>query len=269
MGEMGIFNVIIFFAKRIVQSMYSSTDRKKLFRLFKDKERLSATLWCAYHSSSFDAFANRINPTIWNDAKSLRKKIRAEYGVKVEGLPISGGVSGAVGGGGVDPAKLYFLAKVTRPGIALETGVSSGVSSRAMLEAIDENGFGQLYSSDLRVLLPEGKTGFMVPDRLKDNWHLYDEGDDVNLPKIIAEVENIDFFHYDSVKSADSIKIVLDKLKALINADSIVMIDDIDRHSFFKDNDLPETRKFIFNNVGLYIGLSCYKKLVKDGVCEH
>ena len=108
-----------------------------------------------------------------------------------------------------------------------------------------------------------------MPDRLKDNWHLYDEGDDVNLPKIIAEVENIDFFHYDSVKSADSIKIVLDKLKALINADSIVMIDDIDRHSFFKDNDLPETRKFIFNNVGLYIGLSCYKKLVKDGVCEH
>ena len=37
---MGLFNLLIFFSKRIIQSCLSSTYRKKLFRLFKDNKMI-------------------------------------------------------------------------------------------------------------------------------------------------------------------------------------------------------------------------------------
>ena len=255
---MGIFNLLIFFAKRVIQASCNSNERKKFFRLLSDKKRLHATLWCIYHSISFDKFANRISKSEWLNAVKFRSDVRMEYKSKVKGMPISGGIPGSVGGGGVDPAKIYFLTKILNPDVVIETGVSSGVSSRAFLKAISDNGHGKLHSSDLRVLLPEGKTGFMVPKELKNNWFLYNEGDQLNLPNILKQIDKVDLFHYDSLKSQEKIEEVLKILRPYFHNESVIIIDDIDRHFFFKDTDFPGTKKLIFNNIGIYLPIKFY-----------
>ena len=135
------------------------------------------------------------------------------------------------------------------------------VSSRSFLQAISENGHGFLYSSDLRVLLPEGKTGFMVPNELKRSWLLYTEGDDLNIPVILNQIGKIDIFHYDSVKSYNKIENVLKILLPYFHSGTMIIIDDIDRHFFFKNTDFPDKKKLIFNNVGVYFPTAKYKTL--------
>ena len=259
---MGLFNLLIFFSKRIIQSCLNSTYRKKLFRLFTDNERLRSTVWCVFNSDSFDRFAININRHEWKKALEFRSYVRKEYKEKVKGLPISGGIAGSVGGGGVDPAKIYFLTKILAPKIVVETGVSSGVSSRSFLEAMKENEVGNLHSSDLRVFLPEGKTGFMVPNELRENWFLYSEGDEINIPLIINQVDKIDLFHYDSLKSYKEIEKTLNSLSRCFHSKTVIILDDIDRNSFFKDKHFPDSKKLIFNNVGVFIPQTIYRKLI-------
>lgn len=51
-----------------------------------------------------------------------------------------------------DGSYLYALARETKPDIVVETGVASGVSSYAILQAMEDNGKGLLYSVEALVL---------------------------------------------------------------------------------------------------------------------
>lgn len=111
------------------------------------------------------------------------------------------------------PLELHALVRLLRPTHVVEVGVSSGVSSAYLLNALEKNGVGTLHSVDLparpRVTrsgvpsraswsLPPGRTsGWAVPFRLRKRWDLR-LGDKADvLPLFAKELPKVDILVYD------------------------------------------------------------------------
>ena len=52
-----------------------------------------------------------------------------------------------------------------------------------------------------RIKNPENYIGILVDKKKFPNWELKIEGDEVNIPKLISNINHIDIFHYDSDKT--------------------------------------------------------------------
>lgn len=207
----------------------------KTWRTLSQRERLRGTLWAASKSRRFRDFAAERDAALLAEAEAFWDRIIPEHRAAIASLPISGGRSGACGGGGAHGALLYFLVRLLRPKRVLETGVSAGVSSRAILEAMAVNGSGQLYSSDLATHLRPEQVGIMVPERLRGRWRLYREGDEHNIPRILRDTGGeIDFIHYDSAKSYAARMRFVESIGPLADR-AVVAFDDVDRNLAFRD----------------------------------
>ena len=87
--------------------------------------------------------------------------------------------------GGYSQEYLYWLVRIQKPKVVVETGVYRGISSAFILAALHDNGEGKLYSIDLpnaryvgdsgiedfSPLFAKETTGFAVPESLKDRWN--------------------------------------------------------------------------------------------------
>ncbi len=95
----------------------------------------------------------------------------------------------------------YTIVRCTRPAVVLETGVAHGYSSAVILQALQDNGHGRLYSVDLPMFRPGtvSYTGGAVPGRLRSpGWELHVGSDRHVLPSLLKRTGPIDFFFYDS-----------------------------------------------------------------------
>ena len=108
------------------------------------------------------------------------------------------------------PLELYALVRLLRPRHVVEVGVSSGVSSAYLLQALDQNGYGTLHSVDLpqkaapgrapRVSwsLPPGRSsGWAVPFPLRKRWDLRLGDKREVVPLLAEELDQIGLFVYD------------------------------------------------------------------------
>ncbi len=109
---------------------------------------------------------------------------------------------------------LYLAVRFARPGVVFETGVFDGQSSAVVLQALDDNGAGQLISIDLpatstiggstqcmlEASLPAGcAPGWAIPDRLRSRQRLVLGDSKEWLPRLLAEHPRIDIFFHDSL----------------------------------------------------------------------
>ncbi len=110
------------------------------------------------------------------------------------------------------PLELYALVRLLRPTHVIEVGVSSGVSSAYVLQALDRNGKGTLHSVDLPMAgsrsptgsrqpswsIPPGRSsGWAVPFPLRKRWDLR-LGDKKEVLPLVAEVTpSVGLFLYD------------------------------------------------------------------------
>ena len=216
------------FSRLILQRSY------KTLRLFTNWERFKGTLWVEWNKELFDTWAIKKDKNLYNEAANFYQKFRLERTKIIKGLPISGGVSNATGGGGANEALLYFFVRLISAKNVLETGVSAGSSSRSILESLKNNKNGKLFSSDLAIHLNKDQVGILVNKSLRNNWFLTHDGDDVNLPAIFNEEKNFDLIYYDSEKSYEGKKKFHHKILNL-PAPKIIIYDDIDRDSFFSE----------------------------------
>lgn len=112
------------------------------------------------------------------------------------------------------PLELYALVRLTKPTHVVEVGVSSGVSSAYLLQALDRVGTGTLHSVDLPKpdhrprargkrsnpswSLPEGySSGWAVPFPLRKRWDLRLGDKKAVLPLLGAELPSVGLFVYD------------------------------------------------------------------------
>jgi hypothetical protein len=82
---------------------------------------------------------------------------------------------------------------------------------------------------------PESSIGRVVTDELKDNWQLHIEGDEVNLPRILAQVPRVDPFHYDSDKSYSGRSFAVNLIREKLAADGLIVMDDVTDNAWFVD----------------------------------
>jgi len=109
---------------------------------------------------------------------------------------------------------LYVLVRFARPAVVVETGIFDGHSSAVILQALCDNGAGELISIDLPAyseikfstsrmkdtVLPSGcEPGWIIPDRLRPRHRLILGSSAKFLPSVLNEKKNIDMFLHDSL----------------------------------------------------------------------
>lgn len=215
-------------------------------------KRAEALAWCASRAEEVTGYAEAIDPVLWREAEAFaeRDDIRAQAILNRLGVRL---------GGSAHTALLYFLVRQRRPETVVETGVAAGFSTQALLAGLDANGTGTLHSSDFpyfRLVRPERFVGAVVEERLKSRWQLHVKGDRQNLDVILARCGRIGLFHYDSDKSYAGRIFALGRIETRLADDAVIVMDDIDGNSFFRDFvERTGARAHIFRHGCRYVGL--------------
>lgn len=136
---------------------------------------------------------------------------------------------------------LYFLVRISKPQEILETGVWSGKTSWAILQALSDNGRGHLTSIDLGIKeshgskLPTGQIGGFVPQKLRKYWTL-ELGDAKELlPKILPKLGTLDMFYHDSNHSYEHMMFEFQTASAYMKEGGIICSDDINMNNAWMD----------------------------------
>ena len=123
-----------------------------------------------------------------------------------------------------------------RPANVVETGVARGFTTRFILEGLERNRAGHLWSiDDPPVLKPEllAQVGAAVLDRLHHRWS-YLRGSSVQrLPGLLCRLGEIDLFIHDSRHTERNVRFELDQTWTALRPGGILIVDDIDLNRGF------------------------------------
>ncbi len=136
---------------------------------------------------------------------------------------------------------IWCFVRHQRPRNVVETGVAHGVSSRIILEALERNaregnGGGHLWSIDLAPQEPilRKRVGIAVGDRFKHRWTYINGSSRRCLPRLLAELGQIDLFIHDSLHSERNVRFEVDRAWAILRPGCAIVIDDIDSNRGFQ-----------------------------------
>jgi len=143
---------------------------------------------------------------------------------------------------------LYFLVRELKPEIVIETGVHRGVSSLFILQAMEDNNKGTLYSIDLpfaeyetdtrgptKSFLPLEKVGVCVNKELRKRWNLILEDSKKELPKLISSIKSLDIFLHDSKHTYEHMLWEFETIWPVLKENGILISDNINWCSAFDD----------------------------------
>lgn len=217
-----------------------------------NKKQRDVLAWCKAKAENHETFLAELDKTLWEETKTLCSTLKQDADTKLSKIDMH------LGGGGHYPL-LYFLTRYLSAKTVVETGVAAGWSSQAILTALKHNNNGgRLYSSDFpyfRCESPEKLIGFVVDEELKENWNLYIDGDQNNLPQIVSKIEEIDLFHYDSDKSYAGRARALDIVRSRLDKDAVILFDDIQDNFHFRDYVQNEGAAYkVLEFEGKYVG---------------
>ncbi len=159
--------------------------------------------------------------------------------------------------GNFEVMMLYVLIRATKPTVIIETGVASGRSSWAILQALKDNNQGKLYSIDFpqffkgntpemfleetghpefRGFVPEGKMpGWLVPQELRPRWELILGKSSEKLPELLEKLGSIDIFYHDSDHSYENMMFEFETAWPNILRGGFLLSDDVKRNDAFMD----------------------------------
>lgn len=185
-------------------------------------------------------FVNEIVPHLFSISQEVWKEIYLRWGKNQ---------AGTGGWPGNKEIILYLLVRKHLPENIVETGVAQGISSRFILEALNENKTGCLTSIDLPNYDPKGQinrdgvndsvfvrkdlgVGWIVPDKLRQRWTLL-LGDSKEILKNLSLRPDI-FFH-DSDHSYEHMQFEFEWAYSHLTSEGIIVSDDISWNRSFYD----------------------------------
>ena len=147
---------------------------------------------------------------------------------------------------------LYVITRVLKPEIFVETGVASGASSYVILNAMEKNACGALYSIDLppqdweeknreyrnldKVVLPENKRpGWLVPDSLRKRWTLIYGDARKELPVLLDRLGRIDAFYHDAEHTYEAMLYEYKTVWPRLNSGGVLSSDDVSWNEAFDE----------------------------------
>jgi predicted O-methyltransferase YrrM len=132
----------------------------------------------------------------------------------------------------------WCLTRHGRPERIIETGVARGITTRVLLEALERNGSGHLWSIDLPPLLERGladEVAIAVQPRLHERWTLLRGSSRRLLPDLMGRLGSVDLFLHDSMHTARNVRFELDHVWPTLRAGGVVLIDDVEKTVAVRD----------------------------------
>jgi hypothetical protein len=131
---------------------------------------------------------------------------------------------------------IWCLSRHLRPINVIETGVAHGVTSRFILEALERNGSGHLWSIDRP---PSDRAwheqiGIAVDDRFRHRWSYIRGSSRRRLPGVLSQLGEIDLFVHDSLHNERNVRFEMDLAWAALRPGGAIVVDDIDMNRGFK-----------------------------------
>lgn len=125
---------------------------------------------------------------------------------------------------------IWCLTRHLRPAKVVETGVAHGMTSRFILEALERNGAGHLWSVDYPPLdeAYHEQIGVAVPADKRARWSYIRGSSRLRLPPLLAELKEIDLFIHDSLHSEANVCFELERSWAALRRGGAIVVDDID-----------------------------------------
>ena len=125
---------------------------------------------------------------------------------------------------------VYVACRRERPKVVLETGVADGISSFAILRALEANGLGTLHSIDVR-----GDVGGLVKGDERSRWrlHILPRGRRDALKRAFHEVPRGEVFFHDSNHSYHWQTSELKAAESWLLPGGLMMADDVDASQAF------------------------------------
>jgi predicted O-methyltransferase YrrM len=240
-------------ARNALRPHYLPVMARKVASRLRPSHHDEAVRWAAEQAEDLDAFGRALDAAQWEASAAWADEFRRVARARLDAMAVP------LGGGGQFQL-VHFLVRHFQPRVVLETGVAAGWTSQAILTGLEANGAGTLYSSDFpyfRLDDPERYVGCLVDDALRPRWHLALNGDRANLAAFLPEIGTIDFVHYDSDKSVEGRQFVMDAIATRLSPEAVVVMDDIDDNTFFRDW-IARTRRpcRVFARGRKYVGLT-------------
>jgi hypothetical protein len=131
---------------------------------------------------------------------------------------------------------VWCLTAHLAPPKVVETGVARGVTSRVILEALERNGSGHLWSIDLPTMdaTIHGEIGAAVPDDLRGRWTYLGGTSRHVLPSLLTELGEIGLFVHDSSHTRRNVSFELNTARPRISPGGALLADDVNRSAAFK-----------------------------------
>jgi predicted O-methyltransferase YrrM len=130
----------------------------------------------------------------------------------------------------------WCVTRHLRPSNVVETGVARGITSRFILQALERNESGHLWSVDL----PHADTarhdqiGSAVPNNLRVRWTLLLGSSRRHLPELVDRLESIDMFVHDSLHTGRNVRFELERVWDRLRPGGIIIVDDVNENLAFQ-----------------------------------
>jgi len=145
----------------------------------------------------------------------------------------------------------WCLTRHLSPNRVVETGVARGLVTRMILEALERNGHGRLWSIDLPPLLETvlaEETGVAVPEGLHKRWELLRGSSRRILPQLLRSLGQIDLFLHDSMHTTRNVVFELEHVWPALSDEGAALLDDVEKNA--------ATKKFIRAHPGTPVVVS-------------
>ena len=131
---------------------------------------------------------------------------------------------------------IWCLVRHLKPKNVVETGVAHGVTSRFILEAMERNGDGHLWSIDLPPIQRHLRShiGVAVEGRYAEEWSYIRGSSRRRLPELLSRLGQIDQFIHDSLHSERNVRFELDLALKALKPNGAIVVDDIDANWGFE-----------------------------------
>ena len=132
---------------------------------------------------------------------------------------------------------LYHLCRILKPKNVIETGVAYGISSSYILQALEDNKFGKLYSIDsiFRPWQTKEMIGSIIPKELRVRWQLVIGKSTEKLENILMKINDLDIFIHDSSHTYENMMFEFNIIIKNIKKEGIIISDDIIDNDAFHD----------------------------------
>jgi predicted O-methyltransferase YrrM len=131
----------------------------------------------------------------------------------------------------------WCVVRHLRPQKIVETGVARGITSRILLEALERNGEGRLWSVDLPMLRSRWheQTAAAVPADRRSGWTYVRGSSRRRLPRLLSELGEIDLFIHDSAHTESNMRYEFETAWPALRSGGVLLSHDITMNAAFAD----------------------------------